>query len=88
MIFIWLGRFAAWALVLLGGLGLGIGLVGLYTMPDAAARAAWAANYLGADSFGEELDQRIMMIGAGIVLGLLAEIAHRIGKGSVDTASE
>ncbi len=75
MFFIRLGKFVAWALIILGGVGAVIGLVGVFTSDP----QAWSHAYMGADTLGEEIDQRLMMVGVGLIFGLLVEIAERLG---------
>lgn len=47
------------------------------TTPDMAANAAAARRYLAAASSGEAINGALVMIVAGVVLGVLAEIGAR-----------
>lgn len=74
-----LGKIAAWSLIVLSVFGLGIAIWILFTTPDAETANSLARRYLGSDPIGKEIDQRFLGLGVGITIGLLAEIARRLG---------
>ena len=76
MIFVWLGRALAWVLLLLGAARAGIGFL-IASIPDQATYEAATRRYIGSGTTGEAIDQGLLWVAAGIVVGLLARIAAR-----------
>ena len=74
MFFTSVARLMAWIITLLGAFGIAIGIFGM-TFED---KNRFAADYMGADGFGVEFDQRIFMFLFGIVLGVLTDISRSI----------
>lgn len=76
--FVWLGRIAAWGLVIFGALRVAMGLWVATAFEDQATFEAATARYIGSGTTGDAIDRGVMMIGAGILFGLLAKIAAEV----------
>lgn len=76
MFFIWAGTFLAWAMVILGAFRVSLGLFVAIGF-DGEQMLAASRRYLGAANSGEVIDQGIITLAAGIVVGLLVEIAKK-----------
>lgn len=72
-----MGNIIAWAMVVLGGLRVGIGFYVAKTFTDPEAYAAATARYIGSKTSGEAIDQGLVWIAVGIAFGLLARIAGK-----------
>ncbi|MBO9467121.1 hypothetical protein J7443_17900 [Tropicibacter sp. R15_0] len=73
------GNFLALALIVLGGWKVLMGLfVAIYLDGSEAATKA----YLGSGTTGEQIDQGILWLVAGVVVGLIAKIARNTTKNS------
>ncbi|SMX43638.1 hypothetical protein [Actibacterium lipolyticum] len=75
MIFVWLGRLLAWALIVFGTARVIIGFYVARNFVEPAAYNAATARYLGSSTSGEAIDKGLMYIAIGIAFGLLARIA-------------
>ena len=71
-----MGTFVAWAMVLLGLMRTFMGLYVAVNF-EGAELAAATRRYIGSGTTGEAMDNGIMIFIAGIVLGLLVEIAKK-----------
>lgn len=63
----------------MSGFKIVIGLYGLFAV-DRVDRDAFSWRHMGADGFGEELDQSFMMFVAGVMIGLLVHIAKKLDE--------
>jgi hypothetical protein len=75
MFFTTIGRIAAWLLLAVGVLRVGIGFQ-VASIADDAQRAAATARYIGGGSSGEAIDGGFVIIGLAIALGVLCEISR------------
>lgn len=75
MFFIRAGRFIAWAMVVLGFMRFVMGWYVALAF-DGDRMFAASRRYLGAVSSGEAIDQGLFTFIAGVVLGLLVQIAQ------------
>ena len=73
MFFIRLGSFVAWALVVLGSIRVLFGLLIAFGT-SAADKAVAERNILGSATSGEAIDQGLIALVAGVVIGLLVRI--------------
>ena len=73
MFFIRLGSFVAWALVVLGSIRVLFGLLIAFGT-SAADKAVAERNILGSSTSGEAIDQGLIALVAGVVIGLLVRI--------------
>ncbi|MEP3671586.1 MAG: hypothetical protein ABJM86_01415 [Hyphomicrobiales bacterium] len=77
MFFVKLGKFAAWAILVVGILKFATGFI-IATISDTPeTRIAISKRYLGSQTTGEAIDQGLMIILIAIVLGLLVKIAQK-----------
>ena len=72
MIFVWLSRVLAAALIALGALKIGLGTYVARSFPDPADYEAATRRYIGSGTTGDAIDEGIMFCGVGVLLGLLA----------------
>ncbi|WP_136634765.1 hypothetical protein [Pseudooceanicola onchidii] len=72
MIFVWLSRILAAALIALGAIKVGLGLYVARTFTAPADYEAATRRYIGSGTTGDAIDQGIVFCGLGIALGLLA----------------
>ncbi|GAA6198336.1 hypothetical protein NBRC116598_37810 [Pseudophaeobacter arcticus] len=70
-----MGKIIAWVLIVFGGLRTITGIYVATFVSDAEAYAAASAYLLGTKTSGEAIDQGLIMIGLGVAMGLLAQIA-------------
>lgn len=77
MVFVRLGRILAWALIILGSIRAGLGALVAFGTSDLASYQAATRRYIGSGTTGEAIDQGLMWVAAGIVVGLLVPIADR-----------
>lgn len=78
---LFLGRIAAWLLLIFGALRVGVGFF-VAGIENAEDRAVAAARYLGSTTSGEAIDQGLMVALCGIVLGVLVRIGQAAAKAS------
>lgn len=69
MIFIHIARVVAWAALVLGVVGIAMGLAAAFGLTEASATRSW----------GKQVYDGLTTAFYGLVLGLLAEIATRLG---------
>ncbi len=75
MIFIRIGTFIAWALLTLGSLRVAMGLIVATTFDTPESMHAASLRYLATSNSGEAIDKGLWTLMAGVVLGLLTELA-------------
>lgn len=78
MFFIKIGSVLAWILVVFGLMRVAMGLVIAFGT-NADNYAAATKRYLGSTSSGEAIDRGAMVLVAGVVIGLLVQIAKNHG---------
>lgn len=77
MFFIKAGSFIAWVLVVLGFFKVALGLLGALTLESQESMIAFSKRYLATANVGEAIDKGCMMFAAGVVLGLIVQIAKK-----------
>ena len=77
MFFIRCGGAIAWVLVLLGLIRIALGFFVAFSTNDAEVPLA-AARYLALATSGEAINEGMMTFAAGIVMGLLVQIAKGV----------
>ncbi|HWJ89037.1 MAG TPA: hypothetical protein VNS12_13290 [Pelagibacterium sp.] len=77
--FLRLGSLIAWLALILGTLRVGIGFF-VASIDDAESRAAMASRYLGSASSGEAIDQGLVAVVFGVVLGILVKIGRSVSR--------
>ncbi|AVO36581.1 hypothetical protein [Pukyongiella litopenaei] len=75
MMFVRLGEWISYALLVLGILRLGLGI---FLATTAADSSAAARSYLATQNPGEAIDKGALMIFIAVVLGVLVEIAKAV----------
>ena len=75
--FLKLGRFISWALIILGSARAFVGFYVAYFFEDPAAYEWATARYLGSSTSGEAIDRGLIMIALGVFFGLLVRIAKK-----------
>lgn len=71
-----LGSIVAWAAVIVGAFRAFTGF-SVASIDDPESRTFWAARYFGSTSSGEAIDQGIVAVVFGVVLGVLVRIGRR-----------
>ena len=77
MIFVKLGRFFAYTFLILGVLRFGSGLLVLFGTENIEANRQASRVLLSAANSGEAIDEAFLLVLAGVVLGLLVQIATK-----------
>lgn len=77
MIFVRLGKLLAWTLLVLGVFRAGTAWYVAFAFTYPAALTAAQSRYVGPGTTGEAVDQGLMWISMGIVVGLFVQIADR-----------
>ena len=80
MLFIRLGAFAAWIILIAGFMRFAMGLFVATMFDSQESMIAATRRYLGTTSSGEAMDQGILALVIGIALGLLVEIAKSLRR--------
>ena len=74
-----LGSIIAWVLTVLGLLRISLGLAVAFGT-TAESNSVFAERYLAAANTGEAINEGMVMLGIGVVIGLLATIARNTGS--------
>jgi len=72
------GRIISWALIIMGGMRVGMGILVAQAYEDRAE----LAQYFGIATSGEAIDKGLMWIATGVAFGLLALIASNSSEKS------
>ena len=82
MIFVWLGRLVAVALIAFGALRIGVALFVAKNFPDPDAYTAATRRYIGSGTTGEAIDQGIVYLLVGVAFGVMAQVGAKRKTGT------